>query len=230
MSDTRRDYRLLVAEYAVMLLDDVIRSRRIPAPIDWVRASELVREARGLVKRMRFSFLPPRMLAVSGEARRLQELSKMLVEVLAPREWVERLRGDRRARLPLAQVKWATRTLYTLPARLALGDENEPLYAVDVECVRVVSVRRLEGSRNLWLTKAQGRLGYTIVTNIEGVRQGEVRAATILPPREFYGHVSEAMYCSGVLEGCEPGSRPPLSVIDRGGVGAVIDEMVRRVA
>ena len=113
MSDTRSDYRLLVAEYAVSLLEDIVRSRRIPAPLDWVKASSLVREARGLVKRLRFSFMPPRMLAYSGDARRLQELSKMLVDVLAPREWVERLRGDARARMPLAQVKWATRTLYT---------------------------------------------------------------------------------------------------------------------
>ena len=230
MTDTRRDYRLLVAEYAVELLGDIVRGRRIPAPLDWGEAESLIREARGLVKKMRFSFMPPRMLAYSGEARRLQEIAKRLVEVLAPGEWVERLRGDRRARLPLAQVKWATRTLYTLPARLALSDDNDPLYAVDIECVRVLSVSRVEGSRGLWVTRAQGRLAYTIVTNIEGVRKGEVRAAAILPPREFFGYISEAMYCSGVLEGCEPGSRPPLGAVDRGGVGAVVEEMVRRVA
>ena len=74
MSDTRRDYRLLVAEYAVLLLEDIVRGRRIPAPVDWVKAAELLREARGLVKRLRFSFMPPRMLAYSGEARRLQEI------------------------------------------------------------------------------------------------------------------------------------------------------------
>ena len=107
---------------------------------------------------------------------------------------------------------------------------EDPLYAVDIECVRVVTVKRVEGSRSLWVTKAQGRLGYTIVTNIQGVRQGEVRAAAILPPRELHGYISEAMYCSRPLEGCEPGSRPPLEAVERGEVGAVIGEIVRRVA
>ncbi len=227
--DVRRDYRLLVAEHALDTLESIIRGRRIPAPIDWVEAERLVREARGLVKRMRFSFMPPSLLARSEEASRLRELARRLVEVLAPREWVERLRGDQRARMPLAQVRYAARTLYTLPARLALGDENEPLYAVDIECVRVVTVSRIRGADRLYVTKAQGALPYTIVTNLQDVKQGEVRAAAILPPREFHGYISEAMYCSRPLEGCEPGRRPPLEAVERGEVARIVYEIASRV-
>ncbi len=229
MSDTRSDYRLLVAEHAVSMLEGIVRGRRIPAPIDWVEAEGLVREARGLVKRMRFSFMPASALAVSGEAKRLQEVAKRLAAVLLPREWVERLRGDQRARMPLAEARYAIRTLYTLPARLALGDDNDPLYAVDIECVRVVTVQKLRGAQRLYVTKAEGRFPYTIVTNIEGVKQGEVRAAAILPPREFMGVVSEAMYCSGPLEGCEPGRRPPSDAVERGEVASIVYEIASRV-
>ncbi len=228
MSDTRSDYRLLVAEHAVSMLEGIVKGRRIPAPIDWVAAEGLVREARGLVKRMRFSFMPATVLARGEEARRLQEVARRLAGVLLPREWVERLRGDQRARMPVAEARYAIRTLYTLPARLALGDDNDPLYAVDIECVRVVTVQRLRGAQHLYVTKAEGRFPYTIVTNIESVKQGEVRAAAILPPREFMGVISEAMYCSEPLEDCEPGRRPPSDAVERGEVASIVYEIASR--
>ncbi len=230
MSDTRSDYRLLVAEHALSLLEGIVRSKRIPAPIDWGEAARLLREARGLVKRMRFSFMPATMLARSPDARNLQEVARRLVDVVLPREWVERLRGDQRARMPIAEARYAIRTLYTLPARLALGDDNNPLYAVDIECVRIITVSRVKGAERLYVTKAQGTLPYTIVTNIQGVKQGEVRAAAVLPPRELMGYISEAMYCSKPLQECQVGKRPPLDQVEKGEVTRIVYEIAAQVS
>ena len=230
MSDTRSDYRFIMAEHAVDLLDSLVRGKRIPAPVKWEKAGELVREARGLVKRLRYSFMPPTQLASSEEALRLRELARELASILFPREWAERLRRDERARKPVAEARYAIRVLYGLPARLARGDENDPLNAVDIECVRVQSVERHPRAERLWVTRAHGLYPYTIVTNIEGVRRGELRAAAILPPAEFMGVVSEAMYCSDPLpEGaCEPGKPAPRDRVDRGAVGVVVEQVARR--
>ena len=228
MSDTRNDYRFIVAEHAVEMLEELVRGKRLPAPVNWQRAMELVREAGGLVKRMRYSFMPPTTLAVSEEARRLQEVARELSATLFPREWIDRLRRDPRARRPMAEARYAIRVLYGLPARLALGDENSPFYAFDIECVRVLSVEQHPRAERLKVTRAQGRLAYTIVTNLEDVRRGEVRAAAILPPAEFMGVISEAMYCSPRLEGCEPGKRPPRDMVELGEIGAVLASIARR--
>jgi predicted RNA-binding protein with EMAP domain len=208
-----------------------VRAKRLPVPANWQRAAELVREARGLVKGMRYSFLPATMLARSEEAARLQEVVRELTGLLLNPQWLDRLRGDPRARRPLAEARYALRTLYGLPARLALGDENDPFYAFDIECVTVTSVSRHPSADNLYVTTARGRLAYTIVTNLGDVRRGQLRAAAILPPREFRGVVSEAMYCSrrplSEEEGCAPGRRPPRSLVELGEIGAVLAEIAR---
>ncbi len=233
MSDTRSDYRLIVADHAASLLEEIVRTKRLPVPTNWQRAQEVAREIRGIVKRMRFSFMPPTMLARSEDAARLVELVKELTGMLLNPQWIDRVRGDPRARKALAETRYALRTLYSLPARLALGDENDPFYAFDVECVTVTSVSKHPNADNLYVTHAKGRLAYTIVTNLADVRRGDVRAAVVLPPREFRGVVSEAMYCSrrslAGEEGCEPGKRPPKRLVELGEIGAVLREISRSV-
>lgn len=233
MSDTRSDYRLIVADHAASLLEHIVRTKKLPVPTNWQKATELAKEAHSLVKRMRFSFIPPTMLARSEEAKQLQEVVKQLTGMLLNPQWADRLRSDRKARRPLAETRYALRTLYGLPARLALGDDNDPFYAFDIECVTVTSVSPHPEADNLYVTTAKGKLAYTIVTNIRDVRRGELRAAAILPPREFRGVVSEAMYCSRrplrEEEGCTPGKRPPRQSVELGEIGAILAEIARQV-
>lgn len=229
MSDTRNDYRLLVAEHAVDLLEKIVAVKAIPVPTNWGKASVLVREVRGIVKRMRYSFLPATMLARSSDAERLKQVVKDLASLLFPQQWAEELKRLKKNRLQVAEAKYALRTLYGLPSRLALGDDNNVYYAVDVECVRIVSVEKHPSAKNLFVTHATGIYRYVIVTNIADMKRGEVRAAAILPPREFGGIVSEAMYCSDPLgEECNPGKRAPREAVRVGEVAAVIDYITRK--
>jgi len=233
MSDTRNDYRLIVADHAVAMLEDIVRAKRLPVPTDWQKAQIIVRELKGLVKKMRFSFIPPTVLARSDEAARLQQLVRELSGLLLNPRWVDRVKADARSRRVLAETKYALRTLYGLPARLSLGDSNDPYYAFDVECVTVTNVSRHPDADSLYVTHARGRLSYTIVTNIADVRRGDLRAAVILPPRELRGVVSEAMYCSrrnlAGEPGCETGKRPPRKLVEIGEVGAILRDISRRV-
>ncbi len=228
MSDTRSDYRILVAEHALGLLENVVRSHGVPGVVEWRRLEQLVEEAKRQLMSIKYSFLPPRMLAEHESTRRLQELSKEIARLLLPWDKIRTMSLDKRARMNIARAKYAIRMLYGLPYRLVLGDENDPLYAVDIECVKVLSVSKHPGAESLYITRAQGVLTYTIITNIEGIRKGEVRAAAILPPVELRGEISEAMYCSEPLDTVECiGKRPPISLVDRGEVEKIIYNIIR---
>jgi hypothetical protein len=224
VSDTRRDYRILVAEHALKLLENVVRRRAIPIVVDWRRAERLVNDASSALKKAKYSFMPPSMLASSEEVEKLRSTAEELARMLVSKEKLAGVKLDAKTRLALAETRYALRVLYGLPYRLRLGDDNNPLYAVDIECVEVLSVSKIPKAENLYVTRARGLLGYTIVTNILDVKRGELRAAAILLPREFYGEISEAMYCSKPLspDKCSPGKRPQPIIIDSGAVeGAV---------
>jgi len=60
---------------------------------------------------------------------------------------------------------------------------------------------------SLWLTRvSDGNIEYPVVTNIPGVRTGDVLAVAFLPPREVGGTVSEAMYLGDDRRTEPPGS------------------------
>ena len=228
MSDTRNDYRVLVAEHALGLLENVARTRSVPGVVEWRSLESLLEEARKQLMSIKYSFLPPRMLAEHESVKRLQELSKEIAKRLLPWDKIKTMSLDRKARMSIARAKYAIRILYGLPYRLILGDENDPLYAIDIECVRILSVAKHRGAEKLYVTRAQGVLTYTIITNIETIKKGEIRAAAILPPIELRGEISEAMYCSKPIndEKCL-GKRPPTDVIERGEVEKIIFEITR---
>jgi predicted RNA-binding protein with EMAP domain len=231
LSDTRSDYRILVLEHALGMLEKVISQRRIPAPtIDWRTAEKLVSEAGTLVKRIKYSFLPPSILAESDDVKRLTSIAEQLAKMLLAKEKLAGIKMDLKTRLAIAEARYALRVMYGLPYRLKLGDDNNPLYSVDVECVEILSVTKHPRADNLYVTRARGILGYTIITNLKTIRKGEVRAAAILPPREFYGEISEAMYCSNPIppEKCQPGRRPPQELIDTRSLEATIYNIVGR--
>ncbi|OWJ55184.1 RNA-binding protein [Pyrodictium delaneyi] len=229
MSDTRSDYRILVAEHALGMLESIIRAKKLPIPVNWKKALELHGEVRSTLMQIKFSFMPPTMLAHSEPTKKLQELSRELAAILLPREWLEKTQIDQKTRHTIAEIKYAIRTLYGLPARLSLGDDNDPLYAVDIECVEVLSVAKHPNADNLYITRARGIFTYTIVTNLKDVRKGDLRAAAILPPAELRGQLSEAMYCSrGRIEaGCTVGRRPPVNEVERSEVEKIIYSIVK---
>lgn len=205
--DTANDYRILVAEKAVALLDRRIRQWGMPWPVNKQRALTLVDEARKMLLKAKYSFLPSRDLAESEEIRRVAENAKSLASMIIP-EMLPKLDGSRR--MAFAEMRWALSILAGLPARILLGDANHPEYAVDVVGVEVTRVERLEGSDNLYVTRASaGKAAFTIVTNLADVKPGQVRAAAILPPVEFHSVISEAMYSSDPIDPAYVGRRVP---------------------
>jgi predicted RNA-binding protein with EMAP domain len=226
MSDFEKfDPRILVAEDAYERLLKIIRYRRLNLPVNWNRANQLINELGHLIHRVKYMFLPPSQLARLDEIREINRLSGELARLFLDRELLNRFKPDK---LVVAKTKYSLRILYGLKYRLLLGDEPDPLYSIDIEGVEVTSVHKHPRADKLFVTRAEGILQYTIITNIRDIKRGEVRAAAILPPIEFMGIVSEAMYCSKPLSPEYKGKRTPHDLIDVKEVRSKIYEIMGR--
>jgi len=209
--DTRVDHRILMAEDAIDRLERRVKNWGLTWPLNKKRASETLKEIRKTLKRIRYSFLPAKLLAQSEDTLRLVFLSRTLSEVLLPKPGFQLPRSTS-SRLALAEIRYSLSVLIGLPMRLRLGEKNLPEYAVDVFGVEVTRVDNLSGI--LMVTRASARsFALTIVTNIKDIRTEEVRAAAILPPLELQGVISEAMYASGPIDGKYIGKRVPSSMV-----------------
>ncbi len=205
--DTARDYRILVAEDAISRLERRIKNWGLPWPINRRRVLDEVAEIRKSLLKLKYSYLPIDMILGSEELKVIVDNARSIAGEVLPKSTAEKPKTVS-GRLALAEIRYALSILVGLPLRLKLGEENKPEYAVDVLGVEVTRVEDL--TENLKVTRASaGTVAFTIVTNIKNMRVGEVRAAAILPPVEFHGVISEAMYSSDPIEERYVGKRVP---------------------
>ena len=225
--DTANDYRILMAEYALGVLERRVKQWGMPWPLSKGRALDLLGEMGRLVKRVRYSFLPPDQLLESEDLRGLVERARELARLVLPGQPVPRM--EERHRLGLAEMRWALSILVGLPSRIRLGPSNYPEYAVDVAGAEVTRVEPLPGADRLRVTRASiGSAVFTVVTNITSIREGEVRAIAILPPAVFRGVISEAMYSSDPIERKYVGKRVPRRLLSGEVAAKVIALLGRR--
>jgi predicted RNA-binding protein with EMAP domain len=224
--DTKNDYRLLVSLDACHRLERRVKSWSLPWPIEKGKALNTVSHICKALLKLRYSFLPYRMIIESSELAEVVDKSKSLYSLLFPPEH-KSTSIQSKSKLPLAEIKYALSILIGLPYRMKLGEDNLPEHAVDIIGAEIVDVNDL--TDGLKVTRAStGSFALTVVTNIKDVRRGETRAIAILPPVEFHGVISEAMYASNVIPARFVGRRVDLDLIDSHVRGLVID-LVRRI-
>lgn len=224
--DTAHDYRILAAEDAVERLSRRIRQWGMPWPFNKGKALEALENIRKNLLKIKYSYLPAELLLESEELKAVVEEARRLKDLLIP-ETIPKL--DPGKTLALAEMKYSLLILLGLPQRLRLGEDNHPEYAVDIVGVEVTRVEPLEGSEKLKVTRASaGRAVFTIVTNLQDIRVGQVRAAAILPPAEFMGVVSEAMYSSDPIPSEYVGKRVPRRLLSSEVRGKIISLFGKR--
>ena len=224
--DTARDFRILVAEDALNKLEDIIKYHRLNLPINWNRVYNIIRETKSCLLKIKYSYLPSKNLSKTNEIKNLQNYSIELARHLLDKQLIQKFRPDP---YNLAIVRYCLRIIYGLKYRLMLSDDNKPFYAIDIEGVKIVNVYRHPKAEKLYITKAEGLFPYTIITNIETIRKGEVRAAAILPPLIIRGELSEAMYCSDPIPAKYKGKRPPEKLINTSEINSIIYTIVSRI-
>jgi predicted RNA-binding protein with EMAP domain len=225
--DTANDYRILVAEDAVERLERRVKSWNLPWPI---RKKEVLTDIDALRKRIlkiKYSFLPAEVLLTSEELKSLVEEAKRLAGILLQQRTSSEPLKTPSQRMALAEIRYSLGILIGLPQRIRLGDDNKPEYAVDVVGAEVSRVEKL--TENLKVTRASaGPFALTVVTNLKDIRVGEVRAVAILPPVEFHGVISEAMYSSDPIDRKYIGKRVPSRLLSSELRGKVMSIVERR--
>ncbi len=224
--DTSRDFRILVAEKALNDLYNIIRMRRLNIPVNWAKTLDLTEKLRSTLLKIKYSYLPLNMLIRSVELKLIIDYTVDLSRILLDKQVLNRFKPNP---YPVATVRYCLRTLYGLKYRLALGEENKSHYAVDIEGVEIVSVHRHPNADKLYITKAEGALPYTIITNIRDIKKGEIRAAAILPPAIIMGELSEAMYCSKPIPPQYKSKRPPETLIDTSEINNKVYEIIKEL-
>jgi predicted RNA-binding protein with EMAP domain len=225
--DTANDYRILVAEKALEILEKRIKSWSLPWPIRKREILDIINNIRRDLLRIKYSFLPSEILVESEETKRIVSASKLLMQSLLNKEVTKGFQiKSIGQKLALAEIKYSISVLLGLPKRMALGDENVPEYAVDVMGAEVTRMDKL--TEKLKVTRASvGTFALTVVTNLEDIKVGQVRAVAILPPMEFHGIISEGMYSSGPLEDKYIGKRVPSKFLSNE-LRAKVLEIVRK--
>lgn len=120
--------------------------------------------------------------------------------VLQYTNWIlERLRELRTIPTNSEEAKqWLNYTISELedfPRKIRIN-VSEPFQIFRYRFVEIVSVSKHPALTNLRITKVRDSSGteYTVVTNITDVKEGQRGAIVFLPPREFGGVWSEAMF------------------------------------
>lgn len=210
---THDDPRYLLAWWGMDKVERVVRNPG--KPINKAKAQRILQEMWSELKKLRWSGLPSEMAA--------QMASELSAKALDMRE-VLGLKGEVKDLLK-AQASWALWYLQTLPQRLKIKENVDPGEAVDVFSGEVKSVKDHPNADKLKVTRvAIGNLALTVVTNIQSVKEGEVRAVAMLPPADLRGVISWGMFCSEPLD-VPPGK--PFPPYDKGAVGSQVEMIIK---
>jgi len=185
--DTAKDPRLLVAKLACDELQRITREKTSARPaLHRGHVAELAAAIESAIMILMYTYQEPDALAASEPARELQAHAAELQVALAPV-----LAAKDTPALLSARLRWCLRTLTGLGRRL--GSSGATL-ASGVDLV-AVEVRNVTRTGPLWLIRvSDGDQAFRVVTNLPGIRPGDVLAVAFLPPREVGGEASEAMF------------------------------------
>lgn len=197
--DTSKDPRILVAQRACALLRQSLQQKtHVKLSVGKEKLLEMASSLESAVMTLMYSYQEPAEVASSEPMQQIVEAARSMGDALSPV-----LASSAPSLLLKANLRWCLRTLTGLPDRFG-APAGSLAAGVDM---RAVVVRNVTKTGSLWLTRvSDGNVEYPVVTNIPGVRTGDVLAAAFLPPREVGGTVSEAMYLGDDRRMESPGS------------------------
>lgn len=200
MWDTTEDPRILMAERVCGYLDSTLVNAKLPGQWDRRGALDALKKISSRVQEMKYSYLPPGDLARWEISTEVQRGAVTILQCLGGERWAERFLGgarrDERGRVEehICRIRFSLNILYNLPARLALGEVDDPAYAVDIRAGRVISATTHPERKELTICKVSMGRALTAITNSGDVEEGATYAISLLPPRRFGGVLSEGMF------------------------------------
>lgn len=207
MWDTSKDYRLLVAEKSVELFLRTIEGANFRGK--WNKKKTLInaREMVPLIQSLYYSYLNPEEMAETPQIDSLENKAKEIINALGGENWykqfLELINRNEKNKLEesIAKIKFFINTTCGIRKRLFLGEINDPIIGIDIKTGIVSSISKHPEMDQLLICNVNIDVrALKVVTNDLTVKEGDHLALALLPPAEFAGIVSEAMFL-GTSEG-----------------------------
>ena len=210
--DTHNNINILVAEQALELLKKTLESTRFEGIWKKKDALQITDSMKSDIMAIKFSY---------AEKEDISEITKPIRDKISKLQsalgegWSSNFLSNSRkenktsTKMGIAKIIFSMNTLYFVDKRIKLDNK----YGVDTLVGKILSVSKVSDS--LLICNVDIKRAITVLTNDMSIKDGDIVAVSILPPREFYGQVSEGMFCGihGVLriEG-EIGNRAEIQI------------------
>jgi len=196
--DTHNNINILVAEQALELLKKTLESTRFEGVWKKKDALQITDSIKSDIMAIKFSY---------AEKEDISEITKPIREKISKLQsalgegWSSNFLSNSRkenktsTKMGIAKIIFSMNTLYFVDKRIKLDNK----YGVDTLVGKILSVSKVSDS--LLICNVDIKRAITVLTNDMSIKDGDIVAVSILPPREFYGQVSEGMFCGihGVL-------------------------------
>lgn len=165
------------------------------------------------IQTLYYSYISPDQLAKTPQVNNLLKSVDEIIENLGgenySKKFLSELNREEREKLelPLSKMKFFFNTIRGLPARLMLGEIDDPIIGVDIQVGELVSVSKHPKTDTLMVCNVNlGKRAITVITNDLSVKDNDHVAVSLLPPSAFMGISSEGMFLGageGILKDVE---------------------------
>ncbi len=201
MWDTSKDYRLLVAEKSVELFLRTIEGANFRGKWNKKKAITNAREMIPEIQSLYYSYLTPHEIKKTPQIASLENNVKGIINALGGEAWnhefLELVKRDEKNKLEesIAKIKFFINTICGIRGRLSLGEINDPIIGTDIKTGIISSISKHPKMNQLLICNVNlGERAITVVTNDLTVKEGDHVGLALLPPTEFGGISSEAMF------------------------------------
>lgn len=223
------DARIILAEGIVKRFTGMVQNRKIPLSMDRQKILSRLSEINSKIMALKWSYKPLDKVLQSKELRNIEILVKDIFDTF-PEKWEEMLTSrGLEGRETTGLLLFMRNFFYRLRERLTNGLSDDFADTIDILCGEIQIIEKADGSTwKCMVTDGQAR--YNILTNISGLKKGDVLPIAKLPPQVIHGIFSEGMFMSAPKEELkftkeDVGKRPELTDKELGQARGILESM-----
>ena len=228
MTGIESDSRLIIAEGIIKQFTDLVQNKRIPLTLNKQKVLTRLSEMKSKLMALKWSYKPLEQVLHSKELREIEINAKDIFDSF-PENWEQRLSTQGLdGKKSVAELTYMRSFFYTIRERLTGGFSDDFADAIDILCGEIISIDSIDSS-NWNCIVTDGKARYNVVTNIAGLKKGEVVPIAKLPPQIVHKVLSEGMF-AGSSKGLqrfttdEGGKRPDLTDKELGQARGILEQ------
>ncbi len=196
--DTGNDGRILMAIKSANTLKEIFKGKRFKIQFPYGENEKKIDEVLRTLMTIRYSYMEAKQLAENPELLKVVDYAKKMREYLQQAMKKSGIKPQsEKDKLVFAEAFYAMETLIELPRKLRDAPSDDAGYAIDLFTVQITDVKKHPEASKLKVCRCtDGKKPWTIITNIETVKKGDIMLAAKLPPVLLMGLLSEAMFIS----------------------------------